>query len=126
MERAVAIKKVAAILGRDMGYRVDASAPSSDVREAAREALKAANAERDRLRADRDARKAALLAADAEYQALVLAADAAGENCKKLMSLLGHYKITVGISNSMFFHVRAQGDTWEQVIAKLGRGANAV
>jgi hypothetical protein len=98
---------------------VDASAPTADVRMAAREALKTANTDRDRLRADRDARKAAILAADEEYQAASKAADAAGEACKKLLVLLSHYKITVGISNSMFFHVRAQGDTWEQVIAKL-------
>jgi hypothetical protein len=30
-----------------------------------------------------------------------------------------HYKITVGVSNSMFFHIKAEGDSWEEVINQL-------
>ena len=119
MERAVAIKKLGALLGKSLGYRVDPKAPKQEDRDAARAALPAAAAERDALKEKRDARYKAILEADAEYQSLVAAHKAARDRTEKLLSIMRHYKITVGTSNGMFFSVRAEGDSWEAVIDKL-------
>lgn len=123
MDRAVAIKKLTKILGKSLGYRVDPKAPTQEEREVAREALKPAIAERENLKAQRDARRAAILAADAEYQNLCAAAKAASEKVDKLGSITRHYKMTVGTMSDIaglgVFSVKAEGDSWEEVIAKL-------
>lgn len=119
MEREVAIKKLTAILGKSMGYRVNPKAATPGERAAAQEALKPAYEERNKLQAQRDERRRAILAADAEYQSLCASAKAASENVDQLGSITRRYKITVGKMTSIFFHVLAEGDSWEEVIAKL-------
>lgn len=125
MERSVAIKKLGRLLGKNLGYRVNAKAPSKDERMAARAALPAAIAERNALRDQREARLAAILAGDAEYQRLQAALKLARDKADTLSGIAHHYKITVGTSNGMFFHVRAEGDSWEDVIAKLSEKQDA-
>jgi hypothetical protein len=119
MDRAVAIKKLGKILGKSLGYRVDPKAPTQDERDAAKQALKPVIEERDKLKEKRDERYRAILAADAEYQSLHAAHKAAREEVDRLASITRHYKMTVGISNGMFFHIKAEGDSWEEVITKL-------
>lgn len=119
MERSVALKKLGKLLGSKLGYRVDPKAPRPDERDAAHAALTPAVAERDALREKRDARREAILAADMEYQQLKTAAKAAGEHVDRLSSTTRRKKITVGTSEGMFFLVRAEGDTWEEIIEKL-------
>jgi regulator of protease activity HflC (stomatin/prohibitin superfamily) len=119
MERAVAVKKLAKILGKTLGYRVDVNAPDAEQRAAAQAKLAEAISVRDQARQKRDERYKALLA-DQEYQDLVAAHKAAQKIADKLsFQAHHHYKFTVGTSNGMFFHVRAQGDSWEEVIEKL-------
>jgi hypothetical protein len=117
MERSVAIKKLGKLLGKKLGYRIDAKAPSPDEREEAKAALPSAIGERNKLREQRDARYKAILAADAEYQSLLASTKAASERVDRLSSIVRHRKITVGVSESIFF--KAEGDSWEEVIAKL-------
>ena len=119
MERAAAIKTLGKLLGKKLGYRVDAKAPTQEERAEARAALTQAIEERNKLVERRDARSRAILAADAEYQSLLTDARAARERTNKLSSVAHHYKITVGTSEGMFFLVKAQGDSWEEVIDKL-------
>lgn len=120
MERAVAIQKITKLLGKGVCWRVDPKAPSREEREAAKAGMAAANAERNAIQAKRDARYRAILEADAEYQALQAACEAARNRRNELLSLSHHYKITVGtIVGGMFNHVKAQGDSWEEVIGKL-------
>jgi len=119
MERSVAIKKLGKLLGKQMAYRVDPKAPTPEERAAAREQLKAACAERDKLVEQLEARRKAILEVDAEYQSLKAARELAGKKVDKLGWIARHYKITVGTLNSLFFSVRAEGDSWEQVIAKI-------
>lgn len=119
MERAVAIKKLTAIIGKSLGYRVNPKAPTREERAAAQEALKPACEERNRLQAQRDERRRAILEADAEYQSLCAVAKAASEKVDRLGSITRSYKITVGKMMSIFFHVMAEGDSWEEVIGKL-------
>jgi len=119
MERAVAIKKLGKLLGKSLGYRVDSRAPKPDERIAAKAALPAAIDEMKAVKEKRDARCRAILAADAEYQTLLIASNVATERVKRLSGMSSHYKFTAGVSSEMFFHVKAQGDSWEEVIAKL-------
>jgi len=119
MERAVAIKKLGKILGKSLGYRVDPKAPVKEERLAAREKIKTANAERDAIGKRKDARAQEILQADAEYQQLKAAHADARKFCDTLMSISHHYRFTVGVTTGMFFMVKAQGDSWEEVISKL-------
>lgn len=119
MERAVALKKLGKLIGKNLGYRVDPNAPTADEREAAKVELKAANAETMRLKVLRDERYTAILAADAEYQELREKWRAAKDRADKLCGKTYHYKFTVGKSSSIFFHVLAEGDSWEEVIRKV-------
>jgi len=119
MERSVAIKKLGKLLGKSLGYRVDREAPDEDDRTEARAKLKIANAERDALGKQRETRMQEILQSDVEYQRLKAAHTEAKKRCDELCSITCRYRFTVGVSNSLFFHVKAQGDTWEQVIGKL-------
>lgn len=119
MERSVAIKRLGKLLGKKLGYRVDDKAPKQDERDAAHAALMPAIEERNALKAKRDERSKAILAADAEYQRLCAESRAAGERVDKLSSITRRHKFTVGTSEGMFFLVKAEGDSWEQIIDKL-------
>ena len=119
MERSVAIKKLGKLLGKKLGYRVNSKAPTPEERTAAKTEMAAAVEERNKLKARRDERYKAILAADAEYQNLFAAHRAASEHTDRLSSIMRSHKITVGISESLFFVVKAEGDTWEEVIGKL-------
>ena len=119
MERIVAIKKLSKLLGKGFGYRVNDKAPTAEERAEAQAATAAAVTERNKLKEQRDARYRAILAADAEYQSLHASHAAASKAVDRLFSITRHFKITVGNSNSMFFHVKAEGDSWEDVIAKV-------
>jgi chromosome segregation ATPase len=123
MDRAVALRKIERLVGQKIGYRIDAKAPKQEERDEARAALTPAIEKRNALRDAREARKMAVLEADAEYQRLKAEAQAATEATNKLSSITRHYKITVGSSvMGLFFSVHAEGDTWEEIIAKLTAG----
>ena len=123
MERAVAIKKLTRILGGSLAYRVDPKAPKADDRAAARAQLADAVEARKGLQERVEARRAAVLKVDTEYQNLLKAYEIAKKHTDSLSSVMRHHKFTVGVNNGMFFVVRAEGDTWEEVIGKLeGKG----
>jgi hypothetical protein len=119
MERMIAVKKLGKLLGKSMGYRVDPKAATREEREAAQAALPAVTAECALLEQEKGARREAILLADEEYQRLVKAHGESRRQREKLFSQIHHHKFTVGTSNGMFFHVKAQGDSWEEVIDKL-------
>ena len=119
MERSVAIKKLGKLLGKRLGYRVDRDAPDAETRAAVRQQLPGLRAAEQQAEAAMDARRAAILAADPEYQALAEAFKLARAGRQAAAAATSRYRITVGISGAVFFHVKAQGDSWEDVIAKL-------
>ena len=119
MERAAALKKLTKLLGKTMGYRVDPKAPTPEEREAARVALLDARAGRDTINKQREERYKAILAADSEYQALRAAHSAAQKRVDAIAGTLRRWRFTVGRSNGIFFEVKAEGDSWEEVIEKL-------
>lgn len=122
MERAIAIKKLGRLLGKNLGYRVDPTAPNQDERDTARAELLATSAAYEELKEQREARLQAVLAADTEYQRLKAECSAEGVRRNKLASMSHHYKFTAGATNGMFFVIKAQGDSWEQVIEKIEKG----
>jgi hypothetical protein len=119
MERVVAVKKLAKILGKTLGYRVDPKAPDAEQRAEAKAELAEARLVRAEALRKRDARYRAILDADQEYQELAAAHKAAQKIEDQLACKCHHYRFTVGTSNGMFFHVKAQGDSWEDVIDQL-------
>jgi len=125
MERAVAIRKLGKILGKSLGYRVDPKAPDQDDRDEARAKLRDATPKRDALSKALDARRAEVLQADVEYQRLKAEHAKAKKDCDELFGITCRYRFTVGTSNSMFFIIKAQGDSWEEVIAKLNHEREA-
>ena len=125
MERAVAINKLGKLLGKSAGYRVNPKAATADERAAARVELVLAGAERTKLEQQKNERIRAILAADQEYQALNAAYKTAKKHADELSATIHSYKFTVGVSNSMFFMVKAQGDSWEDVIRQVEEKRNA-
>jgi hypothetical protein len=119
MERAIAIKKLGKLLGKSLAYRVDPTGATAEEREEARSALKVAGAKADALQKERELRIKALLSADAEFQRIKTEHEAAKKDRDHLASRCYHYRFTVGTSNGMFFVVKAQGDSWEEVISKV-------
>ena len=121
MERAIAIAKLGKLLGKKLGYRIDNKAPSPEERATAKAELPEATKIRIAAAEKMTARREAILAADAEYQALVAGYKVARQRADKLMSMQHWYKFSVGTSNNMFFYVAASGDSWEEVIKEVER-----
>lgn len=124
MERAIAIKKLGKLLGKSLGYRVDPSAPDGAEREEARAALKLARENAEKLLKQKELRIKALLDGDLEFQRIKTAHEAAKKIQNEIASRGYQYKFTVGTTNGMFFVVKAQGDSWEEVISKVAGAAS--
>lgn len=119
MNRATAMKKLTKLLGKSVGYQIDPKAPSCEERDKAHAELPAARAKSVSLLKQLEARRSAILEADAEHRRLTADYKEVRERIGRLLSVTQKYKITVGVSNSLLFTIRAQGDSWEQVIEKL-------
>ena len=124
MERTVALKKLERLLGKKLGWRINAKAPTAEQRAEAQTALALARKERNELLEKTEARHKVIVEADAEYQQLKTAHRAARDKVDRLGSITRHFKITVGVHTGMFFVVRAEGDSWEDVIAKITEKKN--
>ena len=122
MRREDALKKLSRLLGKNFRYRVDPTAPDADERAEAKARLPELNARLDELGLQRNERRKALLDADAEYQRLKAEYDAASKARSDAVSCTMHYRFTVGTLGELFFHVKAQGDSWEEVISKVKAG----
>lgn len=119
MERTVALKKLERLLGKKLAWRINPKAPTTEERDAAKAAFPDAAAERKRLTELREARFKAILEADAEYQSLRVQERAARERAEKLSGVMLCRKITVGTNEGIFFLVKGEGDSWEEVIGKI-------
>jgi predicted nucleic acid-binding Zn-ribbon protein len=119
MERAVALKKLGKLLGKSMGYQVDPKAPDRDDRAEALARLKEERPTKEALSKQMAAREAELLKADAEYQRLKAEYAEARKRCEELSYTANRYRFTAGTMGQLFFSVKAQGDSWEEVIAKI-------
>lgn len=119
MERTVALKKLRKILGNSLGYRVEPDALTQEEREFAQAQCKLLAEAKRRAQEAMIARERAVLEADEQYQQLRAEYKIAKQQLDNMFSASHRYKFTVGTTSGMFFHVKAQGDSWEEVIAKL-------
>lgn len=119
MNRTQALAKLKPILGAKMAWREDPKALVGDERIAMMATAREKNVEQKALAAARDARCAAVLVADAEYQDLRTRAAAACKEFEHASYYAHHDRITVGVSGGMFFSVRASGDNWAEVVQKV-------
>jgi hypothetical protein len=126
MERIVAVNKLGKILGKRMGYRIDSKALMADEKEAVRADFQTEAEALNELKKKKRERFEAILKADAEYQSLANECRAAEDRTSRLRSKLRGHKITAGVSSGMFFFIKAQGDSWEEVLAKLNGKANEI
>lgn len=119
MERSVALKKLGKLLGKSLGYRVDPKAPDQEQRDEARAKLRVEVEKKKLLDKQKVDRMTFLLTSDPEFQRLKTEYAAQSKVCSDLQSITMHYRFTVGTMGSMFFSVKAQGDSWEEVIKKI-------
>lgn len=121
MTRQEAANRLGKLFGKKAGYRVTNNAPNAHQREKAGDAIRELNGRLKEHNERMDQLRAVLLS-DENYQDMVRVQ---GELKKALNQLSGMrlgYKFTAGYVSSMgFFHVEAQGDTWEEVFETLGR-----
>lgn len=118
MERAVALNKIRKILGNKFNYRVDPKAPIGDEKVELRAKLTEAMAEQKAAQEKMDDYRRMLLN-DKDYHALQEAYTAARNKADNLRGTVHSSKISVGIASGMFNFIKAEGDSWEEVIAKL-------
>jgi len=122
MNQTQALAKLRKVLGADMAYRTNPKALNAEQRDAARVVWQEARAIAEAAEAARVARLNALLAGDAEYQALKAQAAATKKTADNARAGLYSYRITVGVRNAMFFSIRAEGDNWDEVVTKITKG----
>jgi hypothetical protein len=119
MTRQEAIKKLGRIYGKKAGYRVADGAANADERAAASQALKELRALNRELDAQIDKRRAELLNVP-DYNELLKTRSSIKQQMNTAMSVAASHKFTAGYVSGMgFFHVEAQGDTWEEIFAKI-------
>ena len=117
MNQAQALAKLRKVIGPKLGYRIDPKAPSAEQREEARTKLRDARERRDAVEAAMKARREELLR-DPTYQELRKQYQSLDEECSLHSSRSYKKRITVGVAGGMFFSVRAEGDNWDEVVAK--------
>lgn len=123
MDRSTALKRLRKMFGASFAYRVNDRALTGEARAEAQEELKAAQSARDEVKARKEARFESVLAADSEYQSLKSEYRAACDRTNNLAGRVFARKITVGTANGLFFSVKAEGDSWEQIFAEIDRKA---
>lgn len=118
MNQSQAIARLKRTIGPAFAYRVDDTAPDANAREQRRERFIAARAAANAALEALQIRRAAVLAADAEYQRLKAASMAANKARDDLPSF--HRKrITVGRASHGLFSVEADGDNWDEVVRRV-------
>jgi hypothetical protein len=124
MNRAEALKRLRPILGKRLAYQENPKAPVGEAREDAREHYRIAVADFNRLDDEREKRRAALLAADPEYQRLRAACAEADRRRNRHGSLSRARRLTVGYTSDLaglgpIYHQKAEGDNWQEIVDQL-------
>lgn len=124
MNNAQAMSKLKKLFGPKAAYRIDPRAPDADAREVAQARMPELIESVKITEAALLARRAVLLA-DPEYVKLRAEFTAAKDAKEKASSLTYWYRISAGVSSSLCFEIKAQGDTWNDVFAKLKERSEA-
>lgn len=117
MTRAQAIRKLRKEVGPKAFFEVRTSAPDKDARAVLSDYVRTLNAERTRLDAALETRRAEVLNADPQYVQLRDARAVVNADLKTTFNRLG-YRFTIGVVSELGFgHIEGQGDTWEEAFA---------
>lgn len=115
MNQTQALSTLKRLVGPKLGYRVDNKAPGAEEREQLITRKRETAARVRAILEALDARRQAVLAADAEYQRL-RAEHQAAKSLHEAIPSPYHKRITVGRVGSLFFSVIADGDNWAEVV----------
>jgi len=125
MNRKEGIAKLQKLYGKKAMYREAASALVGEKRAAVLAEIPGLRTESERLAELVKARRQAILAADPEYQSLLLASKTAQAAYDEAKPAHYHRRVTVGYSSGFGFHVEGEGDNWQEAIdAALARKAS--
>lgn len=105
------------LYGNKATWRYNEKAPKADEREEIKTQLPALTAAKNEAKEACDQRRKELLQ-DPEYVRLRAAWQSAERAADNALSLMHSYRVCVGTTNGMFFHVTAQGDNWQDTIDK--------
>jgi hypothetical protein len=114
MTRDQAIRKLKALYGEKLCYRVGNAITSADRRAAALERLRELRAAKEQHDQDVQARLNALdwyQAANAHRRELVT-------QIERAQGEVSHFKFSVGVNRGWCFEITGSGDTWEEAIQK--------
>ena len=120
MNQTQAIAKLKKLIGPTFSFRVDNKAPDAEERERRHAEAVRLRAQVEAADAARLARMNAVLAADAEYQRLK-AEHQAAKKAHEAAPSWHSKRITVGRAGSMFFSVVADGDNWAEVVEQAAK-----
>ena len=119
MERQEALRRLRKMLGKQFAYEYRPDAPSEEERAEAKARHAELAKQRQELSQAVAARQQYLLQNDATYQELRAKYKLADKAVTANNGAIYLYKFTVGTANKLFFHVKAQGNSWEEIFAKL-------
>lgn len=119
MNQTQAIGKLRKVLGDRLAYRLDRKAAKAEARGEARVKAQEAAASKTAAEALRRERMDFLLGQDAEYQRLNDEVKELTKEHERLRSITLRAPITVGVDTGWSFSVRAEGDNWDEVVAKI-------
>lgn len=115
------------LYGKKAMYRVTPSALAGSEREAAIMSASALRESASSFKQALEERRAAILAADPEYQALKKAEKEEREAYERMRGKAHARRVTVGYAGGggMFFSVTGEGDNWQQAIDAAKSKASA-
>jgi hypothetical protein len=124
VNKTQALAQLRKLYGDNVGYRVNKGAKPAAERKIASDKANALYPEQQRLIEARNARAKALLDADVEYQGLVAAVRRVTAEREALQSVSFMCPISVGVISPLAFHIKIEGDNWEEVVqeAKAKKG----
>jgi hypothetical protein len=109
-------KRLKKLYGDKAGWRVAESALRQEERASVLAALPAKREEKRRISEAMEARRKALLNADAEYAALRAQYEAVRAECDYDSGIVLSHRITVGKNLGWAFEVTGHGDNWAEAI----------
>ena len=118
MNQSQAIAKLRKIIGAGFAYRIDPDAPAAEQRDEIRRAWRDAKELERKATAARQARYLELLKTDAEYQRLCAEVKKAEAAASKAGAGMNRHRVMVGRDMGFAFSVFAEGDNWDEVVAK--------
>lgn len=110
-----AIAQLAKLYGKAAAWRINKAASTPAERAVARDSMPSLQARATQAKEAMEERRKALLQ-DPDYQRLIAEHKEARDAVERASGAMRSRRITVGKTNSIFFHVTGEGDTWEEAL----------